>query len=159
MKSVLLILSACFLAACTTAEVKQTRGGTGSTKISKIQVGESGLAKGAKEEFVERDIAAKLHANLLVRLQSAGKMADKGADLVVTVTDMRIRGTATVYWLGMMAGADTLIATVQVVANGKVVREFSADAGKWGPGIAGLSATGRVNRMCEELAIALANQL
>jgi hypothetical protein len=159
MKSFFQLLAILFLAGCTTADVQQTGGGIGSAKVATIQIEDSGLDADAKEEFLKRDISGKLQAALKAKLWRAGKLDEKGASLVVTVTEMRVRSTAAVVWVGIMAGRDGVTATAKLVQGNKTLREFTAEAHKFGGAFAGASATGRVERMCEELAEELARQL
>lgn len=149
-----------FLTGCVT-EVRQTSGSTssGSGKIGAIEVRLGKVQPDSADDFRGRHMDQRIEEALRDQLRAKGKLDPRGAKLVVTVDDVCIHSTAAIVWVGMMAGRDQLEATVQVVENGKVLREFKANTKRFAGILTGPGATYRSHLLCRHIADDLVSQL
>lgn len=86
--------------------------------------------------------------------------ADSSNQLVVTITDVRVRSTFSAVMWGFMAGSDSIDGRVEVQdANGKVLRSFDVSASYALGGIAGGTDDTRLNWLYEEFAKLTAQEL
>lgn len=107
----------------------------------------------------ENAVEDYLTAAIRERLQATGKLERKGATLEAKIISMRLRSTTTAVLWGVLAGPDHLRAQVRVLSNGAVVKTFIAEANLTSGAMAGAGSGGRIEGMCEELAVSLVQQL
>jgi hypothetical protein len=153
-------ITACF-AACTSAEVRQdNRPGIRGVKISTVSV-TPGTALDADDlELIrEKDVERILTTAIRNRLSDAGKLQPDGAALVVNISSIRVRSTASAVMLGVMAGPDHLEANVAVVDKGQTLKTFVGEGSRTSGAFAGPGSGGRAEGLAEELAIAIVDQL
>lgn len=156
--SLVLLLTLFVITGCVT-EVRQTSGSSTGHLVSSIQVTTSGLNVNSMDDFHEHKIAEKMEAGLRSRLSRTNKLSANGAALVVTITDLHIHSRSAVWAVGFMVGRDKILAKVQIVQGGKVVREFSATTKRFPGVLTGPGEEYRVRLLCDHLADDLTRQL
>jgi hypothetical protein len=85
------------------------------------------------------------------KLAAAGK-GDDGLVVKVRITKFRLRSASSAFWLGAMAGADTVACTVEVTRDGETRPPFSTDTSSVMGGVIMPGTTTCFNRLANELA-------
>ncbi|MCK6557213.1 hypothetical protein L6Q96_21945 [Candidatus Binatia bacterium] len=101
----------------------------------------------------------RLRAAIEGELSKKGKLDENSPRVLnVEITDFRLRSGALVFWLGIMAGVDTLDVGVQVRDGEQVVRSYTTGVGS--SGIAGgLTSSSRFQPMADVVAERVVEQL
>jgi hypothetical protein len=126
--------------------------GSGGSEVS-VTVDAAPLSGDRRNAFLRHGGSAKLVAKVMEHLQGPSVQGRHVPDeLKITVTDFRLRSGSSGFWLGAMAGADMLAASVQVIRTGKVEKTFSTDTSTLVAGVIRPGSVERFNRMVNTLA-------
>lgn len=150
-----------YFAACTSAEVRQRSG----SAVRGLNISTVAVAPGAslhpddvaflRENRVEDTLTAAIRA----RLSETGKLQPNGATLAVNISSVRVRSTAAAVMLGIMAGPDHMDANVAVIDKGQTLTTFTAEGDRTSGAFQGPGSLTRVERLSEELAMAIVGEL
>lgn len=149
------------VSACTSAEVRQNSG----SSLRGFHIATVSVAPGASLDsddlafLRENQVNDTLTAAIRSRLSDTGKLQPAGAMLTVNISSVRVRSTASAVMLGIMAGPDHIEANIAVLEKGKAVKTFIGEASRTSGAFAGPGSGGRIESLCEELAISIADQL
>jgi hypothetical protein len=122
-----------------------------SGTFAQVEVDATPLAEERRTAFLAHGGAARLGTAVLRELAEAGKGAP-GTFVKVQVTDFRLRSSSAAFWVGAMAGADTLACSVEVVKEGGVPRTFRTDTSTVLGGVVMPGSPTRFDRLVAELA-------
>ncbi|MEE9609311.1 MAG: hypothetical protein V3U03_16345 [Myxococcota bacterium] len=124
-------------------------GGSGVT----VNVDASPLSGDRREVFLQQAGSQKIATKVLEKLMLLGVGNQHLPDaLNITVDHFRLRSGSTGFWLGFMAGADTLRVAVVVIRGGDVAKAFGTDTSTAVAGIIRPGAVERFDRMVNTLA-------
>ena len=155
------LAASALLGACTSAEVRQDSASSiRGLKVSAVSVSSTPSLDPEKHEFMrENDVERYLTSSIRNRLTETGKLAPTGPTLAVNISSIRVRSTASAVMWGVMAGPDHLEANVSVMDKGRTLKTFVAEGSRTSGAFAGPGSGGRAERLSEELAIAIVDQL
>jgi len=112
-----------------------------------------------QERFVKVDGASRLARAVESELTRAGRFDRRsGRVLGLQVTRYRLRSGATVFWLGLMAGADVLDVRATVRDGETVLKDYTTGAGTTGA-FAGLDQVSRFEKLATAVAERVVKQL
>lgn len=111
----------------------------------------STLPKDDAKRFADVGAEAKIRSMAITSLRSTGKW-DPSMSVTVTVDEFRLRTTAQVAWVGMMAGADILGAQVAVSKDGQVIKQQKVSATSVKGGMVGAKEQKRLDGLVVEFA-------
>lgn len=161
LRSLIILSVSIIVSACTSAEVRQSSGSSlRGFRIAAVSVAPGASLRADDLAFLrENQVKDTLTAAIRNRLSDTGKLQPAGATLTVNISSVRVRSTASAVMLGIMAGPDHLEANIAVVAKGQTVKTFIGEASRTSGAFAGPGAGGRIESLCEELAISIVGQL
>lgn len=150
-----------YFAACTSAEIRQSSGSAvRGLAISTVSVSPSASLHADDVAFLrENRVEDTLTAAIRNRLSETGKLQPNGATLAVKISSVRVRSTAAAVMLGIMAGPDHMDANVAVIDKGQTIKTFIAEGDRTSGAFQGPGSLTRVERLSEELAIAIVGEL
>ncbi|MEI6126712.1 MAG: hypothetical protein WCQ99_09200 [Pseudomonadota bacterium] len=152
------------LIGCISARVFQTSGTTDTVApVSDVKVIVA-LDPASEAWYRTNSTSGALRAALIDELRHAGKFAPSETILEFTVTDFYLRSFAQIFWLGYMAGSDSLVGNVTVKKGSTIVKTFDASAkgsdSAWSAMVLfRLSAGGRDDSLCRLIAKKTARDL
>ncbi len=120
-----------------------------------------GLPAERLESARKYDLDGRIAGDLQARLQATQSYDSEKGDVVlhINVTRFRLRSGSAAFWLGAMAGADTLAVDVVVERNGRNLDTFATDTSTALGGMVVPAPSQRINRMSKELARRIAARL
>ena len=136
--------------ASTPSNAEAHDGGSASDIALSVGVAQS-LPKDDAKRFAEVGAEAKIRSMATTSLRSSGKW-DPSMSVTVTIDEFRLRTTAQVAWVGMMAGADILGAQVAVYKDGQVIKTQKVSATSVKGGMVGAKEQKRLDGLVVEFA-------
>ena len=125
------------------------RAGTGERP--NIEVDASALTGERLAVYLAHGGSNEVGSEVAQALASAGK-ADEGTVVKIRITRFRLRSGSSAFWLGVMAGADTIACDVEVERNGRSSHRFDTDTSTILGGLLMPGTVTRFNRLVRELA-------
>jgi hypothetical protein len=121
--------------------------------VSRIEVDTQGIPDAAEERFNSYGGEIVLREQFQRRLDASQLMSqDAPYELRLRLTALRFRSGAASFWLGMMAGSDSIAVSGDLTRCGRVVREFPASASSVQGGLLRPSSTSRLAHLAAALA-------
>jgi hypothetical protein len=123
-----------------------------------VTVDES-VPRDRQERFTKVDGPSRLTRAIESELTHAGRLdRQSGRVLEVQVTRYRLRSGATMFWFGLMAGADLLDVKATVRTGDQVLKEYTTGAGTTGA-FAGLDQVSRFEKLATAVSKRVVQQL
>ncbi len=118
------------------------------------------LDAGRAERLQQEEADAMLQRTIEGELSKGGRLTpDHGPSLEVTISHFRLRSTAASFWLGSMAGNDSMHIEVEVRDEEEPIKSFTLRRSSILGGVVLPAADVRLRRICEALASDIAQQL
>lgn len=150
-----------FMNGCASTPDKEDSGGVPSgptvlaagEKVGRIQItAEPGLDPRIHSTIEQFKVIPGLDARLRTQLQPDRLAEDGSASLDIRIIKMRVRGTGTAIWWGMMAGADYITVSVDVRSGERSLKTFETGTSTILGGFIFGGREVRINRMLDALA-------
>jgi hypothetical protein len=109
------------------------------------------LPQEAAQRFADVGAEGKIRSLATERLRASGKW-DDGLSVTVDVQEFRLRTTAQVAWVGAMAGADYIAATVSVRRDGQVIKQEKISSTSIRGGMVGAKEQKRLDHVVDDFA-------
>jgi len=122
-----------------------------SSGAAPLTVDASALAGDRLEAYLAQGGSQRVGKEVMAALAGSGRAAD-GTTLKVEITTFRLRSSSSAFWLGAMAGADTIACIATVQKPGEAPRTFNTDTSTAMGGFIRPGSTNRFNRLVKELA-------
>ena len=117
------------------------------------------LARDRQERFAKVDGPSRLTRAIESELTHAGRFDRQSARVLeIQLTRYRLRSGATMFWFGLMAGADVLDVKATVREGERILEEYTTGAGTTGA-FAGLEQVSRFEKLATAVAQRVVKQL
>ena len=138
---------------------KPPAAGTVATVGSVVVTVSETVAADRQERFAKVDGPSRLIRAIESELTRAARLdRQSGRVLDIQVTRYRVRSGATVFWFGLMAGADVLDVKATVREGDRILKEYATGAGTTGA-FAGLDQVSRFEKLATAVAQRVVKQL